>query len=67
LGTKATASQIRDYVSGQTSLTGVNGIYDFKSVPQRGLTVKNALVSRWDPAADTWMVVSQPTGALLHK
>ena len=49
------------------SLSGVNGIYDFKSVPQRGLTVKNALVSRWDPAADTWIVVSQPTGAPLHK
>src|SRR5450759_2060006 len=67
LGTKATAIQIRDYVNSQTSLTGVNGIYDFKSVPQRGLTVKNALVSRWDPAADTWIVVSQPTGAPLHK
>ena len=67
LGTKATASQIRDYVNGQTGLAGVNGIYDFKSVPQRGLTVKNALVSRWDPAADTWIVVSQPTGAPLHK
>ena len=67
LGTKATASQIRDYVNSQTSLTGVNGIYDFKSVPQRGLTVKNALVSRWDPAADTWIVVSQPTGAPLQK
>ena len=57
----------RDYVNSQTSLTGVNGIYDFKSVPQRGLTVKNALVSRWDPAADTWIVVSQPTGAPLNK
>jgi hypothetical protein len=34
-------------------------------VPQRGLTVKNALVSRWDPAADTWTVVSQPTGTPL--
>jgi branched-chain amino acid transport system substrate-binding protein len=67
LGTKATAGQIRDYVNSQTSLSGVNGIYNFKSVPQRGLTVKNAVVSRWDPAADTWIVVSQPTGAPLHK
>jgi len=67
LGTTATASQIRDYVNSQTNLAGVNGIYDFKSVPQRGLTVNNALVSRWDAAADTWLVVSEPTGALLHK
>ena len=62
LGTKATAPQVKQYVDSQTAVAGINGIYDFKTVPQRGLTVKNALVSRWDPAADTWVVVSQPTG-----
>ncbi len=67
LGTKATASQVKDYVSSQTNLAGINGIYDFKSVPQRGLTVRNALVSRWDPAANTWIVVSQPTGIPLKQ
>jgi branched-chain amino acid transport system substrate-binding protein len=67
LGTKATAQQIKQYVDSQTSYPGINGIYDFKSVPQRGLTVKNALVTRWDPAADTWTVVSQPTGTPLAK
>ena len=67
LGTKATASQIRAYVSSQTSLAGINGVYDFKAVPQRGLTVKNALVSRWDQQADNWVVVSQPTGTPLTK
>jgi branched-chain amino acid transport system substrate-binding protein len=67
LGTKATASQIKTYIDSQTHLAGVNGIYDFKSDPQRGLTVKNALVTRWDPGADTWVVVSQPTGTPLNK
>jgi hypothetical protein len=67
LGTAATAKQIKDYIDGQTSTPGINGIYDFKSVPQRGLTVNNALVSRWDPAADTWTVVSEPTGTPLSK
>lgn len=62
LGPQATAAQIHDYLGSQTNLAGVNGIYDFKSVPQRGLTVKNALVTRWSPTADTWTVVSQPTG-----
>ncbi|HEY2135060.1 MAG TPA: ABC transporter substrate-binding protein, partial [Xanthobacteraceae bacterium] len=66
LGAKATAGQVKDYIETQTSYPGVNGIYDFKSVPQRGLTVKNALVTRWDPAADTWTVVSQPTGVPLQ-
>ncbi len=65
LGTKASAAEIKQYMEGQTAVPGINGIYDFKAVPQRGLTVKNALVSRWDPAADSWTVVSQPTGTPL--
>jgi branched-chain amino acid transport system substrate-binding protein len=65
LGAKATAPQIKQYIESQTAVPGINGIYDFKTVPQRGLTVKNALVSRWDPAADGWTVVSQPTGTPL--
>ena len=66
LGASATAQQVKGYIDSQ-SVPGINGIYDFKAVPQRGLTVKNALVSRWDPAADTWTVVSQPTGTPLSK
>lgn len=67
IGTKATAAQVKEFIAGQTNLAGINGIYDFKSVPQRGLTVKNALVTRWDAAAGTWATVSAPTGALLSK
>ena len=67
LGTKASAKDIKDYVDAQTAFPGINGIYDFKTVPQRGLTVKNALVTRWTPAADTWTVVSEPTGTPLTK
>jgi branched-chain amino acid transport system substrate-binding protein len=67
LGTKATAKDIKDFVDAQTAFPGINGIYDFKTVPQRGLTVKNALVTRWTPAADTWTVVSEPTGTPLAK
>jgi branched-chain amino acid transport system substrate-binding protein len=65
LGTKASAKEIKDFIDSQASFPGINGIYDFKSSPQRGLTVNNALVSRWDPAADTWTVMSQPTGTPL--
>ena len=66
LGTKATARQLKDYVNSQTELPGVNGTYNFRAVPQRGLTVKNALVSRWDVGVNTWIVVSEPAGAPLH-
>jgi branched-chain amino acid transport system substrate-binding protein len=67
VGATATAAQIKEYVESQTAYPGINGIYDFKSVPQRGLTVKNALVTRWEPAAGTWVVESEPTGTPLPK
>lgn len=67
VGIKATADEIRQFVAGQTSCPGVNGVYDFKAVPQRGLTTKNALVTRWDPTAGTWIVVSEPAGTPLSK
>jgi len=67
IGPDATAKQVKDYLARQTHLAGINGIYDFKSVPQRGLTVKNALVSRWDSGADAWTVVSEPTGIPVKK
>jgi branched-chain amino acid transport system substrate-binding protein len=67
LGTKASAQQVRDHIANLTNHPGVNGVYDFKAVPQRGLTVQNAVVTRWDPAADTWTVVSGLTGTPLQK
>ena len=67
VGTKAAAAEVKEFVASQTSYPGIDGIYDFKSVPQRGLTVKNALVTRWDSAAGSWLVVSEPTGTPLPK
>lgn len=67
LGTKATAEQVRAYIARQTDLPGINGVYNFRKVPQRGLTVENAVVTRWDAAAKTWTPVSLPSGAPLPK
>ncbi|HUZ66342.1 MAG TPA: ABC transporter substrate-binding protein [Beijerinckiaceae bacterium] len=67
LGPKASAKQVRDFIAGQTDFAGINGIYNFKKVPQRGLTAQNAVVTRWEPSKQNWIVVSQPTGALLKK
>jgi branched-chain amino acid transport system substrate-binding protein len=44
---------------------GVDGIYDFERVPQRGLDVNDAVVTLWDPAKKNWQVVSEPAGAPL--
>ncbi len=60
------AAQLREYIANTTSFAGINGIYDFKAVPQRGLSVKNAIVTRWDPARQVWVPVSQPTGIPLN-
>ncbi len=67
LGTKATGEQVRTYIAGLTGYAGVNGMYDFKAVPQRGLSNANAIMSKWDAAKHNWVPVSQPTGTLLKQ
>lgn len=62
LGTKATAEDLRGYVSKLTGYAGVNGIYDFPKVPQRGLTEEQCVVTQWSPTKNTWVVVSGPKG-----
>ena len=61
----ATAAQVREYLANTKSFAGINGVYDFQAVPQRGLSVKNAIVTRWDPARQAWETVSQATGVPL--
>jgi branched-chain amino acid transport system substrate-binding protein len=65
LGTNATATQIRDFIDNLKGWTGINGPYDFRAVPQRGLGVNAAVVVRWDAAKGTWVGVSKPGGTPL--
>jgi branched-chain amino acid transport system substrate-binding protein len=58
----ATAEDLRGYLRELKGFAGVNGYYDFKAVPNRGLDESNVVVTRWDPAAQTWLVVSDPLG-----
>jgi branched-chain amino acid transport system substrate-binding protein len=62
LGPGATAVQLRDYLGQLKGYAGVNGIYDFTAVAQRGLDVNDAVVTLWDPEKKVWTPVSQPTG-----
>jgi branched-chain amino acid transport system substrate-binding protein len=62
LGDKATSTQLRDYIANQTNYAGALGIYDFKSVPQRGLTVDDVVITRWNPATKAFDWVSKPAG-----
>ncbi len=61
----ATADQVRAYLAGVKGWGGVNGVYDFVRVPQRGLDENDAVVARWDPAKKAWVIVSKPGGTPL--
>jgi branched-chain amino acid transport system substrate-binding protein len=58
----ATAEDLRKYFGDLKGVAGINGFYDFKAVPNRGLDESNVVVTRWDPSAQTWAVVSDPLG-----
>jgi len=62
----ATADDLRSYLTGLQGFVGVNGPYDFKAAPNRGLGESNVVVTRWDANAGTWAVVSEPGGNPLN-
>jgi branched-chain amino acid transport system substrate-binding protein len=62
LGLGATGGQVRDYIAGLQGWYGVNGAYDFRAYPQRGIGMSTVNVVRWDAGNDTWIPVSKPGG-----
>ncbi len=67
LGPKATAEQLRETLASQTDFAGINGIYNFTKVPQRGLDVESCVITLWDPVGKHWVPVSEPAGTPLKK
>jgi branched-chain amino acid transport system substrate-binding protein len=67
MGPGATARQIKEFLDDLSGYAGVNGIYDFKKSPQRGLDIRSTVVTRWDPASRQWIMVSRPGGEALSK
>ncbi len=62
LGPDANAEQIRNYIANLHGFVGVNGPYDFRAVPQRGIDVHNVYIVRWDPAGDRFAAASRGGG-----
>ncbi|HQT64803.1 MAG TPA: ABC transporter substrate-binding protein [Acidocella sp.] len=58
----ATNEQIRDYIANLTSYAGINGIYNMQATPQRGLSLQNVIMTRWDAAKSDFVVVGGPGG-----
>jgi len=65
LGPDATADQIRHHIDTLTGFPGINGIYDYKAHPQRGLGSDSAVIVRFDAATKSWVWLSKPGGAPL--
>jgi branched-chain amino acid transport system substrate-binding protein len=61
-GVHATAAQIKGFIDKQQSFIGINGLYDFRAIPQRGIDYRSAVMTRWDPSKAYWVVVSSPGG-----
>jgi branched-chain amino acid transport system substrate-binding protein len=62
----ASADDLRSYLADIQGFAGVNGTYDFKAAPNRGLGESNVVITRWDADAGTWTVVSKPGGNPLN-
>ena len=67
LGPNATAAQLREALAGITDFAGINGVYNMKKIPQRGLGADEAVMTRWDGPSQSWLAVSQPSGIPVGK
>jgi branched-chain amino acid transport system substrate-binding protein len=64
-GPAATAAQIRSYIANLQGFPGINGDYDFKAEPQRGLQRDATVMVKWDATKNDWYAVSRAGGAPL--
>jgi branched-chain amino acid transport system substrate-binding protein len=67
LGPQATAAQLKDYIANLSDFAGVDGIYDFKKYPQRGLGPEASTVTTYDAQKKAWVWLSKPGGEPLSK
>jgi branched-chain amino acid transport system substrate-binding protein len=62
LGPDATAKQVHDYIANLTNFAGIDGFYNFKENPERGLGPDSAIVVRYDPAKKAFVWLTKPGG-----
>jgi branched-chain amino acid transport system substrate-binding protein len=65
LGPDVTAAKLRDYLVNLHGWVGVNGPYDYRVNPQRGIGANNIVMVRWDAQANSGVAVSKFGGAPL--
>lgn len=62
LGPNATAAQIHAYVDGVQNWVGIDGSYDFRAIPQRGVGDAATIMYLWNPAEKSFTIASKPRG-----
>ena len=62
LGPTAKADALRQAIAGLDDFAGVDGIYDFKKYPERGLGPDFSIVVRYDAQAKDWIWLSKAGG-----
>ena len=67
LGPQASARGLRDFIAGLTDFAGIEGIYDFRTYPDRGIGEASSTVVRYDAAGKAWMWMSKPGGQPLAR
>jgi branched-chain amino acid transport system substrate-binding protein len=66
LGPDASSNAIKDFIDHVRGFAGATGLYDFQSIPQRGLAASNSgIMVRWDPDKEAFVAVSKLGGAPL--
>lgn len=66
IGPDASAAKLRAYMVNLSGWVGVNGPFDFRMAPQRGLGENNIIMVRWDVARNAGTAVSKFGGAPLR-
>ena len=64
LGPSATPQQLHEYIETLHDYAGISGIYDFRNGNQRGLTVEDVVMIRWNPKDSAWVASSKLGGGL---
>jgi branched-chain amino acid transport system substrate-binding protein len=62
VGPDATSDQIRGWLRALHGWVGLDGVFDFRSYPQRGVGIDTVLVMRWDRKRDAFVAASRRGG-----
>lgn len=66
LGPNARSAPIHQYIESLKNFAGTSGLYDFTVGDQRGLGLRDVILSIWDPSKHTWVAVSDAGGRALR-